>query len=450
MKILLVRSERESAEILSFILESKLRADVTVVSSAQKGVDSFLTTGAFDLIVIDLVDYPKEKVAENPIFAFLQNCGAVIPIIALASKPFPSLNKSKHPNLLGFVDRANIAEELLPVIQFWITEGTIYLGQDELDFCQIKTELLLKISPLLTDVFVRLSDNHFVKFFTRGHQFTLENFERLYFEKNIQYLFVKKEACSEIIDKLLVDLARLIDAENTPMSLLRNLTLSTHEMVIELTSKLGFTPEVQKLARENVRLVLKVIGRNPKISNALAKINSASGRYLSDQCLISAHVACAIASLLDWSSETTFQKLAFAAMFHDLSLAGTRIARLNVSESLDTLKPLLTSEEFMFFKDHPNKTAAMIRTFEGIPPDVDIIVEQHHEEPYGTGFPHGLTAMNLSPLSCVFIVAHDVVNFTLRTGVENFSLENFLKLNTAKYSSGHFKQIAKVLHERKF
>ena len=48
-----------------------------------------------------------------------------------------------------------------------------------------------------------------------------------------------------------------------------------------------------------------------------------------------------------------------------------------------------------------------------IPPDVSVIIEQHHERPDGNGFPNGINFKRISVFSSIFIVAHDFVKYVM-------------------------------------
>ena len=86
------------------------------------------------------------------------------------------------------------------------------------------------------------------------------------------------------------------------------------------------------------------------------------------------------------------------------------------------------------------KAAEVAAQFGGIPSDVDTIIAQHHENCMGTGFPYRLNHTRIAPLSCAFIVAHDILCYYERVG-DQFKMENFLELKQDQYCAGHFRRI---------
>ena len=88
---------------------------------------------------------------------------------------------------------------------------------------------------------------------------------------------------------------------------------------------------------------------------------------------------------------------------------------------------------------HPVHAADYVRKMSEIPADVDQIVFQHHERPDGSGFPRSLSGKFISPLTSVFIVAHDIVEFMNNRPGE--SVDVFLSENELLYHHGTFRKI---------
>jgi len=98
---------------------------------------------------------------------------------------------------------------------------------------------------------------------------------------------------------------------------------------------------------------------------------------------------------------------------------------------------------------HPTHAAALVREFKQLPADVDVIVEQHHELPDGTGFPAGLKHQKISPITAVFILAHRLYTFNSHhqqpgsIGI----LADFEKSLPDTFQVGEFKKVIQVLRK---
>jgi HD-GYP domain-containing protein (c-di-GMP phosphodiesterase class II) len=217
------------------------------------------------------------------------------------------------------------------------------------------------------------------------------------------------------------------------------------ELIQELTGRLGFTKEVQQMARENVQLAIKAIGHNPQLSKALAASQLSSKNYISAHSVALANTACAIAGHMQWPSNSTFFKLALAALFHDFTFSDIDQAKIFTKKQLDDLRLKPNDETYLNIKNHPLKCAELVKTLNEVPGDVDIIVAQHHERPDGTGFPKGLRAHQIAPLSAVLIVAHDILNEVEVSG-EKFDLKVFLRKSEKEYQGSVFRKVWKALN----
>ncbi|MGZ3708712.1 MAG: HD-GYP domain-containing protein, partial [Bdellovibrionota bacterium] len=185
----------------------------------------------------------------------------------------------------------------------------------------------------------------------------------------------------------------------------------------------------------------------PKLSSILEKLRRHEGRYITSHSIMLAEIACAIAHRIGWSSAPVFLKLSLAAFLHDLNLKDDYLA------SFKTLKQAKEAGDFreealQLFEIHPVKAADYARKFQGIPPEVDTILLQHHERPDGSGFPLGLQHQAIAPIACAFIVAHDLLHFFLEqipTNSREAMIQAFLAENSTRYAQGTFREIRDAL-----
>jgi putative nucleotidyltransferase with HDIG domain len=114
-------------------------------------------------------------------------------------------------------------------------------------------------------------------------------------------------------------------------------------------------------------------------------------------CLLVTGVAVAFGRHLGFSSEDK-QKLAFAALLHDIGKAGVPVAILE--------KPgPLVGEEVAAMRQHPLLGFEALRPVRGLDPDMLNMVVHHHEYLDGSGYPHGLEGRELSDLVRMMTIA---------------------------------------------
>lgn len=103
-------------------------------------------------------------------------------------------------------------------------------------------------------------------------------------------------------------------------------------------------------------------------------------------------------------------QLSMAAFLHNIALnINTAEQELSLEQAEKSMN--YTEDELKILNFHPSKAAEYTRQFSEIPADVEQIVAQHHERADGTGYPRGLSAKYISPLSALFIIAHDLIIF---------------------------------------
>ncbi|OFZ69703.1 MAG: hypothetical protein A3K03_03350 [Bdellovibrionales bacterium RIFOXYD1_FULL_44_7] len=481
MKILLLYKDKQVREVLAFSLESKFQLDVAYAEDVKTAIKR--------------LDDPAEKVCLL-IFGYKDFFSDVLlyraskrqgfPSVAIIEKDSKELAKAKSSDTrLKFVLLTNLIENVYKAVEELITEKAIEGMNSESEFCRIKTNVLLLTSPLKGDVYIRLSPVKFLKLMRQGDDFNDEDLYKYTTKKKIDYLFLKTEDSVEFVLKLKEQIAALMRGEAALVPVIqleqvgegvqpetmspdqvqpkkivavKKITLpqvlakdpdSVHEVLHEMSHRLGFTKEVQELAKVSVQQAVDTMKRNPKLSSLLSKLKRDKEKYISSHSMLAGHIACALASQMTWTSEATYEKLTLASMLHDISLRNQELAAVSTLDDLEEKKGKFSQDEIEAYKSHPLYGAEIAKRFTEIPPDVDIIIAQHHERPDGTGFPRGVTHSRIGPLSTVFIVAHDIVHFLFSADVsKEFSKEQlmeFFEKYKDTYTFGNFKKILAVV-----
>jgi len=211
---------------------------------------------------------------------------------------------------------------------------------------------------------------------------------------------------------------------------------------------MGPTEKVQEVVRSNIKLTIKSLGAMPKLKSLIQGLEREKGKYISYHSTRLAQISCSVAAMMGWSSETTFQKLSYAAFLHDITLKNHELASIQTLSELQSRKVEFTEKEIADFKAHPNAAAQVAKRFKEIPADVDNIIAQHHELPDGSGFPHAMHASRINPLSAIFIVTHDLLHYVYITE-RDFVMKDFLTTVDKKYGGGVFKKVLVALGDLK-
>ena len=114
-----------------------------------------------------------------------------------------------------------------------------------------------------------------------------------------------------------------------------------------------------------------------------------------------------ISQYLGNTSTNEYFMLTAGGLFHDVGLIDTVFEVTN--QPLDSL----SSNERFIMEMHPERGVKILSRISQLPGDIKLIVEQHHENEVGTGYPNALTAHFINPLAKVVIVA-SAFTFLLR------------------------------------
>jgi HD-GYP domain-containing protein (c-di-GMP phosphodiesterase class II) len=439
MNVLLFHPQVESLEMIRFCLESQISLAVRETSSVQGALDILLGEEPIELIISSL------QPGSDKLFKYLLSTGATIPLILIGEDPAQKLQTYPDLQILARLPASEVPEQLIKLIRQ--NFQAILQNSSQSEFCRIHPELLMRTTPLKSDIYIRLSNVKYVKLFKTGSTFTQKDLEKYLLRKKVNYLYIKTTETQEFVSKFSDDLARLVATATPGEKGLLETSSQVHVLIRELADRLGFDPTVQELARQHIQLTIKGLGQSPQLTSALSQSQMKDLNYISSHSVLLANIACSLATIMKWPSETTFKKLVLASLFHDFTIQDPDLAKISTRDELEKARPSLTEEQYQSIANHPHKCVELIKELKELPGEVDFLILEHHERPDGSGFPAGLTAMQITPLSSIFIVAHDLLDQMVLEG-SNFSLKVFLKRVDPLYQNGTFKQIWKVLSQQ--
>ncbi len=314
------------------------------------------------------------------------------------------------------------------------------------DFCKISVmTLLVKQKDLRFNLYVKLSDDKYIKVLNARDTFDEEQYKRFQ-EKKMDFLYLRRPDFFSLIDNLLGEVQKLYAADEAlPVDASFSTTKAIFQTVHSAFETEGFTPEMRLLTEATINLAIKTVQKNPRLSELLQKMDADKSSFVGWHSTALSFLSCKLATMLGWNSEATFFKLSLASMLHDLSLPSDQLAELQTQEDLN--ESSLSPEDKELVRQHPRNSAKLISGFEEIPGEVSFIIEQHHERPEGNGFPAQADHKEISAISALFIITHDIVNTMFHSPPQNFDLQAFLTDREAKktYSKGAFGQVFRTI-----
>ena len=236
----------------------------------------------------------------------------------------------------------------------------------------------------------------------------------------------------------LSELTQLISSPSTTAESARRVAGESLIVLSDIVHKLGFTEQVQEVAKRTSHLTLRLLGKTPNLSHILEKLKGDEGTYLTSHSLMLAEIASGLSCRVGWNSPATYLKLVIASYLHDLPFQSNKLAEENELPKPGDAR--FTTEEIEEIRVHPIKAAQFVTQFRELPPEIDTIILQHHELADGSGYPNGITHAQIHPLSALFIMAHDLLDYQLANPAQA-TIAKFQEASVGKYTQGNFKKL---------
>lgn len=300
---------------------------------------------------------------------------------------------------------------------------------------KVRLVYFLRFNKVLCDVFIKLSDDKFIKVIKKGDTYTRADLQK-YRDKNIKHLYIDSEDYDEFGSNL-AQTPFLIESKNLDPSLVEDAVINTLDIVHEMVAEAGVTDEVLNLVDYSVYQIESTLEDDKVLARLLSNFRSRKD-YILDHSYMMAYFSNSICSHMDWDSEEIRKKLSYASILQDLTVSDANLAytvNLQLENMVDYSK-----EEIEAYKKHPEEVSKLIKNNDKIPMNVDEILLCHHERPEGLGFPRKLSHHRVSQLTCVFIIAHVFVDEFYRVDFELDEVPNILTRMKQKYDVGNYRK----------
>jgi putative nucleotidyltransferase with HDIG domain len=273
------------------------------------------------------------------------------------------------------------------------------LEEDEFSFCKIHVDEFTSASCLPSDIYIRLTDNKFIKVAREGAEIHLQRIQT-YKEKRVEYFYVHVKDFQKYAGFTL-RLARAVgSSEKISREQKLKLFRHTSEILLNQAFVTDLRPQDLEFAQNIMTNTLNVIGDEPEIFDLAFLLQSHSSSVYAHSVAVST-ISCLIAKRIGWTSQQTILKLSLGGIFHDIGkkeLSPTLLAKARKD---------MTAEEIAMYESHPQRGKDLLSSFPGFPNDVVQIAFQHHENNVGTGYPLRVAGPRVHPLAKLIHLTDD-------------------------------------------
>ena len=277
------------------------------------------------------------------------------------------------------------------------------------DYISIPVNYFLNLDSINCDVFIRIKKSatefQFVKRIHNGDSISKELIQR-YQNQGLEAFFIPKEHHRNFAIYLSNRLVEKIESPHVEENQKIQIMGESYDIAIKEIVTLGFNSETVQLTDTIIENMIKNFQKSPEVSGLLHKVINSKTGTLYQKSHMTSVVACEMIKNLKYNDTNAFDKIAFAAFFHDILLAEREdLAKINSFEELE--KARLNEEDWDLVFNHASEASQLIKNHPEAPLGADEIIRHHHGAFNGKGFSNGIE--KLPDLSKIFIIAHHFV-----------------------------------------
>lgn len=428
MKVLILEKDQSIAEILRFSLDSLFQSSCVFVKDLESAIQT-LNSDDFDLLISDY-EHLKNGAALSEI---LKDKGELLPFVLLSSFDLQDIPEFEFEGYIEYVRKPHIFDGIRKALDTFkkkFVEDQKHTEIERKSYVPVSLQLLKSVKKLECDIYLKVGDK-LLKMLNSGSTFDNNEYQK-YDAKNVKFLYLKCEESKAFIVGFEKHIHDILD-DNSLSS--EQKVMSIQDVIHESVSSFGINENVVNQAAQSVNLIKDKMNNDRQFKEVLGSIFDGGQNYLSQHSIALIYIGIAIAKKSNLYNEEMGNKLATAALLHDITL-----------DYRSTDEYLITSLESVGenFLNHPQRAADLASKMKNMNPDVDKMIREHHEKPDGSGFPKGINAKQINILSAFFNFSHLVVEtiYKMKKAGDELTMENLRNhLPLMHYNEGNFKKV---------
>lgn len=435
--------------ILKFVLETLLHTEVTELESEEKSLSFLKNLESVPSMIV--YDYTPNAYLLEDFVGYLKEHSKLVRIVVLVDKireEGKEILKDQHQMLL--MDESHLPGNLVEESKH-LFSGSPYLNEEA--YCRIDINFLSILDGINKNLFIKIGADRFIKISHEDDDTNVLDIQK-YKSKGINYLYLNRETALWVINQIQNQIDIFLKANNFRF-VLRGASDTPEKRfenkILRIDDEVHIDKDFKESIDKAVERIRAAVEKESKIEDYLKVLKEKQDQYalFTQKMNLTSLISCVLAKQLDWISKTTMDKLVYASVLSDITLAvRPELLKIQNLHEFEKIKHTLTEEDQKIFLSHPKDAGNLIkRYFTSAPPDTDALAYQHHESPDGSGFPQGMRAERISPLSALFIVATDFSFYFLKD--DEPTMDDFLLKCHSRYDFVNFRKVIKALERVK-
>jgi len=258
-------------------------------------------------------------------------------------------------------------------------------------FCKVPISDIVTRSILDFDIYLQLSEQNFVKVAYKNEELPLGQIKK-YKQKGVNFLYIRREDFHKFV-QFTFDLAKAV--KNSPeISPAKKIAFMNYanKVMLEHVFVEGLGKETLDSAQAFVELSVSTILESKEMLDLLELLKETDDQIYIDS-MAAALYSVLIARELSYESALTAFKLCMAGLFQDIGKK--EIEKEIVSKPVQ----VLTNKELNILESHVIRSQKILESIKCINSDIIRIIQEHHEDLEGKGYPFGKKRAEQHPLS---------------------------------------------------
>lgn len=421
---LVIDDESEISDLLCLYLSEHFGARFSLASNGNAAIDILKNENDFNLI---FCDFRMAMGTGFDVYDYLKKEKLQIPFILVTSDAWESHPEFHNDPRVGYLEKPFDDQTILAVVNKLLPSNSP--GEDQNSYVGISIATLLKIHKITCTLFIKLNDSKFVKYQNANSLFGDSEFSRVQ-AKGVDTLYIERNEFSQFIDQFRKKVVNemIFKGFQSETSEAFGLSDAVQEVTGNLVKSFGLSKESQELTKKNIQLVQNIIERNEALNNIFDWALNSKQSYGFQHSVLLCYLTGEIASSYDFGKPFMSEIFSLASFLHDISLTDYQIR--NEEKFIKAIKggSKMNHEDLEAISNHPSASHKSAAEWQHCPAEVLEIVQNHHENSLGTGFPSSKKPDDLSTFVCCFIVCEDFVRIFLELKNHDLVLEAWTKM----------------------
>jgi DNA-binding response OmpR family regulator len=434
MKIIIIEPDKSVQSTIESVLNRNGSTHELFFFNDMAEGKQVLAEGNIDFLVLTIEEDKISEVTQK-----LKSIAKSL-ILTRALFLFPAAGIAQHPDheiIKNFFKASDYLVKPLSIIRLSSTIVDILTDimpseNTEILYLPVKIDLLKNAVSVPCDLFVKISEKKYVKIINKDQSDAVIETVARYQIKGIDALYVEKPYFSTL-SHLIVNDFFAAKADALPPA---ERGIKITESIMMVTKDLGVSQVIIDSINESYTEVIKTL-ESEKMSSLLASLALGENVFVVNHSYLTSIFAVTLCKCMEWSNVKIVNNLCMAALLHDLVLADNNLG-FHDRDDMDVIKKLPAATQNLVF-NHATILVDKLATTTKIPSDVLSLISKHHEGRGKDSYPKAEFATQLSPVNCLFNVAHQFSIELYKIGFNNMKLDiafgnlrNYYKGNNMK------------------